>query len=173
MLLSNARSNNQGFTLVETLTVIIFIGILSAIAAPSLLGMLNRNKVTSALDEVQGALREAQREAMRKGQQCTVTLNSTTGKVTGPCLVTGDRTLPSGVILATNLTSATVLSSTVTFSFRGNTNDSIKIVLYSNDSNQQKNCLLISDGLGIMRTGKYSGSITPVTSPTTDDCTTP
>ncbi len=166
MLLSNARNNNQGFTLIETLTVIIIIVILSAIAAPGLLGMLNRNKVNTALAQVQGALQEAQRVAMRKGQQCIVTLTSST--VTGPCLVTGDRTLPSGVALATNPNPATV-----TFSFRGNTNNSVKIVLYSDDSNQQKKCLVISNGLGIMRTGKYSGSTTSVTPTTTDDCTTP
>lgn len=164
----NVRSNNQGFTLIETLIVVIIIGILSAIAAPGLLGMLNRNKVNTALDEVQGALREAQREAMRKGQQCTVTLDSTNSKVTGSCLVTGDRTLPSGVALGTNPNPATV-----TFYFRGNTNNSAKIVLYSDDSNQQKKCLVISSGLGIMRTGNYSGSTTSVTPTTTDDCTTP
>lgn len=167
MLLSNARSNNQGFTLIETLTVIIIIGILSAIAAPGLLGMLNRNKVNSALDEVQGALREAQREAMRKSQSCTLTLDSTNSKVTGSCLVTGSRTLPSGVALKTNLT-----SSTVTFSFRGNTNSSGTIVLYkSDDSNQQKKCLFVFNGLGIMRTGNYSD---PIASPIDNaKCTIP
>lgn len=161
----NARSNNQGFTLIETLTVVIIISILSAIAAPGLLGMLNRNKVNTALDQVQGALQEAQREAMRKSQSCTVTLDSTNSKITSSCLVTGDRTLPSGVVLATNLD-----PSTVTFSFRGNTTTSGTIVVYSNDSNQQKKCLVISNGLGIMRAGKYSGSTTSIT---TTNCTTP
>lgn len=168
MSLFNARNNNQGFTLIETLTIVIIIGILSAIAAPGLLGMLNRNKVNTALDEVQGALQEAQREAMRKSQSCTVTLDSTNSKFTGSCLATGDRTLPSGVSLATNLD-----PSTVTFSFRGNTNNSGKIVVYSNDSNQQKKCLVISNGLGIIRTGNYSGSTPSVTPTTTNDCTTP
>ncbi len=167
MSLSNARSDNQGFTLIETLVIVVIIGILSAIATPSLLGMLNRNKVSNALDQTQGALQEAQREAMRKSQQCTVTLDTTNSKVTSPCLSTGTRTLPSGIAIATNLP-----SSTVTFSFRGNTTNSGKIVVYDlNDSNQQKRCLVISNGLGIMRTGKYSGSTTS-TSITDNNCDT-
>ena len=52
MLLFNAYKKDQGFTLIEMLAVIMIVGILSAIAAPGLLGMLNRNKVSSALDQV-------------------------------------------------------------------------------------------------------------------------
>ena len=46
------RRNSQGFTLIETLIIVVIIGILSAIAAPSFLGMLNRNKVNNALTQV-------------------------------------------------------------------------------------------------------------------------
>ena len=110
-------------------------------------------------------MQEAQREAIRKSQQCTVTLDTTNSKLTGSCLSTGDRTLPSGIAIATNLP-----SSTVTFSFRGNTTNSGTIVVYDlNDSNQQKRCFVISNGLGIMRAGKYSGSTTTISA---DDCNT-
>ena len=72
MLLFNAHKNSQGFTIVETLTILLLIGILSAIAAPSFLALLNRSKVNDALAKARGALQEAQREAIRKSKTCTV-----------------------------------------------------------------------------------------------------
>ncbi|PSO79590.1 MAG: hypothetical protein BRC41_18775 [Cyanobacteria bacterium QH_9_48_43] len=65
MLPLSVNKSNQGFTLLETATVVVVIGILAAISAPSLLGWYNRTKVDSALNEVRGALQQAQREAMR------------------------------------------------------------------------------------------------------------
>ncbi len=62
MQFSNARTNSQGFTLIELIIILFIVGILSAIAAPSFLGLLNRGKVNNAVAQVQGALQEAQRE---------------------------------------------------------------------------------------------------------------
>ena len=176
MLLFNARNNNRGFTLFETLIIVAIVGILSAIAAPSFLSMFNRNKVNDALEQVRGALQEAQREAIRKSQSCTVTIDTTNKKITSPCLVTGSRDLceekdnfgnctKSRVAIATNLN-----SSSIQFSFRGNTTASGTIVVYSSDnSTNKKGCLAISNGLGIMRTGDYNGSTTSVSA---SNCTT-
>lgn len=161
MLFRNAHKTSQGFTLIETLTVLIVIGILSAIAVPSFLALLNRNKVNDAVAKVQGALQEAQREAIRRSRSCIVTLNTTNQKVTSPCLITGDRTLPNGVAIVTNLGGT---PPSITFSFRGNTTDSGAIVLYMSDGSiPKKGCLVISNGLGIMRSGVYNGSTASVT----------
>ena len=171
MLLCNARDNSQGFTLLETMMTIIVIGILSAIAAPSFLGMLNRNRVNSALNDIQGALQQAQREAMRKSISCKVNLDSNTvtsdSSNSSNCLVTGNRTLPDGVVMVTNISGT---PPQINFSYRGTITlpDAGTIVLSSKDNPNLKKCLVISSPLGIIRTGNYNDSTT--SSITYDKC---
>lgn len=161
MLLYNAR-NNQGFTVLETLIIVVILGILSAAAAPSFLGMLNKNKVNDAVYKVRGALQEAQREAIRKSKSCTVTIDTTNKKISSPCFVTGDRDLceernntgnctKSIVVLETNETS-------IQFSYKGTVtlSDAGTVVLFTADNTSNKKCLVISSPLGVLRTGNYT-----------------
>lgn len=55
-----------GFTLFEMLAVIIMVGILSAIAVPSYLGLLNRQKLNTAQNQVLDIMRTAQTNAKRE-----------------------------------------------------------------------------------------------------------
>ena len=169
MLFSNAHKNSQGFTLIEMLVIVLIIGILSAIAAPSFLSLFNRNKVDDGLNQVRGALQECQREAIRKNKAYMVAVDTTNNKLTGSCLVTGERILPVGVAIATNLS-----PSSITFSLRGNTTNSGKIVVSMSDgSSPKQGCLAISNGLGIMRTGVYTGSTSTSTNITNGICKPP
>ncbi len=171
MLLYNARRiNSQGFTMIETIVVVTIVGILAAIITPSFLSMFNKNKVNDALDKVRGTLQEAQREAIRKSKPCTITLDTTNNKVTtsSSCVVTGDRTLPTGVGLQTNIS-----GQQITFGIRGNTTGAGKIVVFMNDgSTLQKRCIVTSIGIGITRTGDYSGSTSSASDITAGSCTT-
>ncbi|MBF2016543.1 MAG: type II secretion system protein [Rivularia sp. T60_A2020_040] len=56
---------SSGFTLIEVLVVIAMVGILSAIAAPSWLGFVARQRLNKANDSVFAALQEAQRQAKK------------------------------------------------------------------------------------------------------------
>ena len=161
----NVHSKNQGFTLIEILTVAIIISIVGAIAAPNFLGLLNRNRVNQGLTELEGAVNEAQRQAMRTGKRCIITIktsdNSITNKGTDGCLLSS-RNLNENLEIATNLTNnGTANNHDIDFSGKGNTSDSGAIfVLYMTNGTTQQKCFVIDNTLGAMRTGDYTGDVT-------------
>ncbi|HIK32125.1 MAG TPA: type II secretion system protein [Oscillatoriales cyanobacterium M59_W2019_021] len=61
-----SKKSTAGFTLVELLVVIIMAGVLAAIAAPSWLAFMNRQRVNAAQDQAFQALRRAQANAIRE-----------------------------------------------------------------------------------------------------------
>ena len=66
--------NISGFTLIEVLVVIAMVGILSAIAAPSWLGFVARQRLNKANDSVFAALQQAQREAKKNKRSYSVSI---------------------------------------------------------------------------------------------------
>ncbi|MBD0262643.1 MAG: type II secretion system protein [Tolypothrix sp. Co-bin9] len=60
------NSSNSGFTLVETLIVVVTLGILAAIAAPSWLSFVNTRRLNVAQDEVYRSMRQAQSQGKKQ-----------------------------------------------------------------------------------------------------------
>ena len=138
-------------------------GILASIAIANMLGMMNKNKVQNSLYEVKGALREAQRNAIKMGKECKVVMDAdinptylsvdTETKYVG-CL-SSPRVDLSGVNVTENFP-----GSSIRFSYKGNSTNLGTIVFHSSKT-QAKYCLVLSNLLGIMRSGIYTKEIVP------------
>lgn len=158
----NNSDNNSGFSLLEILLAVIVVGILAAITVPNLIGLLNQIRVTDGFYQLRGAIKESQRQAKRRGKQCKILIDEINHEVNiSPpdangsytnCLL-NKRTLPNGVLVKSNR-----VNRKITFSPKGNTNSARTIVVYSPNT-QTKKCLVISLGLGIMRSGNYKGDV--------------
>ncbi len=151
-------NSDRGFSLIEMLVVVILVGIITAIAVPSLLGLFSRYQVDQALSTLEGAIKETQRQAIRQSRLCRVNINPTTKKITGNptnCLLE-TRTINSNIDIRTNLSGAIP---NISFSHKGSTTKSGTIVVSSNYTDRQK-CFVISLGIGITRIGNYVGSKT-------------
>lgn len=176
--------NDEGFTLLEVLTVVVIIGIISAIASPGMLGFLARSKVTAAQGELQGLLQEAQRSAIRESDSCSITLPATNSKssdqadsvlsVSASCVGTGKQELEEVLIRHNFADVSPTYDGTATFTaelfnYQGSTDESLVIPLgetsgnliivlsTESDSTISQKCIVVSDGLGLIRAGNYSG----------------
>ena len=159
----NAQTKDRGFTLTEMIITVIVAGVLAAITAPSLVGLLNRNQVNEAQRQVESALREAQRQAIRRGKSCSITitpgLNATISSADN-CLLSdrnfGENTSIGGDRVSINANDGA--ANTITFSHKGIPNIQKVIVINSSLNNTNK-CVAITNGIGTVRTGTYTGDV--------------
>lgn len=157
MLLYPVRKNS-GFTLIEVIVVTIIVGIVGAISVPSFFAFLSRNQINNSLEHLLGGIKETQQQAMRQGIQCRVNIDTSTNTLTSDpnsCLLS-IRNLDDNITIRTNLPGGTP---GITFSPKGTTTSAGTIVLSSDNTDLQR-CFVISLGLGIMRTGNYTGAST-------------
>ncbi|MFM2314724.1 MAG: hypothetical protein RLZZ04_4000 [Cyanobacteriota bacterium] len=172
MSLYNARKSNAGFTLVELLMTLIIVSVIAVITVPNFLGLLNRNRVNQAAQQVEGALKEAQRQAMRMGKQCTININTTTKIISNPAT--------NGCLLSTrNLNNSVQLNSKtdsgeIKFSGKGNIDGSVVanpvlVVSMPNQTSQRK-CVVLDGLFGVLRSGDYPIALDAADEPEADRC---
>ena len=169
--------NPQGWTLLELAFVAVIAGVLASLAIPSMMAMAAKNKVQGGLAQVKGALQEAQRNAIRMGKECKVSVNagsnspsiavaaSVAGNSYAGCL--SQTVVLTDLSLLENFNGANN-SASIRFSYKGNTNNWGTIIIHSPNTST-KYCLVIS-ALGIMRSGVYTGAVTDATSDYSDNC---
>ena len=159
--------NDRGFTLIELLVVAAILAVMAGMAVPSLKGWYDQNKVKEGFNQILTALQQARANAVRLSTNCTVTISSDTSYYT----VTGS---PSGCVLETGSISNESIKVTkasgslpvsIIFNYNGETDPSSNatLVIERKDSGGSGiegtgKCVVVSNPLGMIRFGDYSGS---------------
>lgn len=159
---SNAQNKDKGFTLVEMIVTLVVAGVIGALTVPSLVGLLNRNQVTEAQRQVETAFKEAQRQAIRRGRGCSIIITpGLNGSITSPdgCLINqrnfGKNTMVGGDKISISANDGK--ENTINFSHKG-IPDIQKIIVINSSFTKSKKCVAITDGIGTVRTGTYTGN---------------
>ncbi|MGY6528936.1 MAG: pilus assembly FimT family protein [Cyanobacterium sp.] len=150
-LVANLRNKDpqKGFTLVEIVAILVIVGISAAIGTPSLVNARRQDQVNQAHSRIRSTLVEAQINANRRSQDCTVNIgtSSTTGSPSG-CVLEVINYDPDVV---------NVTQTSITYTFQGRTNASQTIIVGRKDFNGTvipgtEKCIVVSS-VGMIRTG--------------------
>lgn len=75
------QANSAGFTLIEGLIVVVIVGLMAAIAAPSWFGFVQQRKINATRDMVYHALRATQADAMQHRHDRRFSIREHNGRI--------------------------------------------------------------------------------------------
>ncbi|MGK7877807.1 MAG: Tfp pilus assembly protein FimT/FimU [Xenococcaceae cyanobacterium] len=165
-----------GFSLLEVLIVMIAIGVLTAIAAPSLLGFVDRQRLNTANNQIYLAMGKAQSNAKKEKviwqasfrEQNEVVEWTIHRQSVTPSSGSWDSLQANVRIDESNTTlgqDTSINAWIVRFDHKGNYDDSdnavpsppVRITLYNENTGQIKRCVSVSSLLGALRTDSDEG----------------
>ncbi|WP_338431700.1 type II secretion system protein [Synechococcus elongatus] len=165
--------------------LIVIIGILSAIAVPNLLGYFSRTQVDGNAETLEGILRQAQREAIRRSRTCAVVIPSganpvirtaTNAEVAGSsedCLPSRNLSREFDLTLRDTRIDSNLTANppTLGFTFKGTPTAANAILVLSSTRSPTaaQRCIVVSELLGLIRSGTYTGA---PANPTEANCRT-
>jgi Tfp pilus assembly protein FimT len=187
----------------EMLIIIAVICIFGAIAAPSFATMLDGMAIKKTVTNIQGAIQDTQRQAVRSSRVCNVRISNVNvdlassathpPSLSGTCLTSGTPALDSKIRLASNIQPLTLSSSSassqpieVRYGSRGGAEFSVlsavlapqlpndptgKIVAATSNAAVPRQCVALSNILGLARVGVYTGGMDPKDITDTGICT--
>jgi prepilin-type N-terminal cleavage/methylation domain-containing protein len=149
--------SSEGFTLLELMTVVVIVGILSAIATPSVLSQQANTKLNYSLELLKTSLELSQAEAIKTSRTCEV--NIPDGHlITTTCSAGFSNNIADLDQDITISSSGLVSPQKISYSFRGVTTANATITLTSSNTSLQK-CLVVSPVVGLIRTGNIRSGV--------------
>jgi prepilin-type N-terminal cleavage/methylation domain-containing protein len=167
-----SRKGDGGFTILELIVVMLVLGLLSAIAAPSWLAFINRQRVRTVNDRVLQTLRSAQSEAKRSKRDITVTFYPTPATDPPTAIISADpapnpplqtvtfngggEIKPGTIALTVNTPAPTTPPNSIIFDYQGNltTGTTPFYVTVAPAKGGGKQCAIVETLIGGMRTAE-------------------
>ncbi|NJL82300.1 MAG: prepilin-type N-terminal cleavage/methylation domain-containing protein [Chloroflexaceae bacterium] len=173
MKIKIANPANQGFTLIEVLAGIIILGILTAIAAPNLIGFLNRQRLISSNNQVYRAMLFAQSNAKRDKVTWQASFRDNGDRVewvahpatTEPDTIPSWNQLESDVVIDASTTLLTVSMTnppirSVRFDLNGNTVGRLgRLTISLRSRPNDRRCVFVSTLIGTLRNAENNNCL--------------